>query len=80
MVQLVERPHSTQDIVGSNPARGSSFFLLRKKELSLGVVVYFALSLRMSLHAMNCYIQYICYISILVKAVVRVCQDETCFS
>ena len=39
-----------QDVVGSNPARGSSFFLLRKKELSSGVVVYFALSLRMSLH------------------------------
>ena len=33
-----------------NPARGSSFFLLRKKELSSGVVVYLALSLRMSLH------------------------------
>ena len=50
MAQLVERPPSTQDVAGSNPARGSSFFLLRKKELSSGVVVYFALSLRMSLH------------------------------
>ena len=50
VAQLVERPPSTQDVAGSNPARGSSFFLLRKKELSLGVVVYFALSLRMSLH------------------------------
>ena len=52
MAQLVERPPSTQDVAGWNPARGSSFFLLRKKELSSGVVVYFALSLRMSLHVM----------------------------
>ena len=51
MAQLVEHPPSTQDVAGLNPARGSSFFLLRKKELSSGVVVYFALSLRMSLHA-----------------------------
>ena len=50
MAQLVERLLRTQDVVGSNPARGSSFFLLRKKELSSGIVVYFALSLRMSLH------------------------------
>ena len=50
MAQLVERPPSTQDVAGSSPARGSSFFLLRKKELSSGVVVYLALSLRMSLH------------------------------
>ena len=51
MAQLVERPPSTQDVAGLNPARGSSFFLLRKKkELSSGVVVYLALSLRMSLH------------------------------
>ena len=50
VAQLVERPPSTQDVAGSNPARGSSFFLLRKKELSSGVVVYLALSLRMSLH------------------------------
>ena len=47
---MVERLLRMQDVVGSNPARGSSFFLLRKKELSSGVVVYFALSLRMSLH------------------------------
>ena len=47
--QLLRLP-STQDVAGSNPARGSSFFLLRKKELSSDVVVYFALSLRMSLH------------------------------
>ena len=50
MAQFVERPPSTQDVAGSSPARGSSFFLLRKKELSSGVVVYLALSLRMSLH------------------------------
>ena len=50
MAQLVECPPNPQDVAGSNPARGSSFFLLRKKELSSGVVVYFALSLRMSLH------------------------------
>ena len=42
VAQLVERPPSTQDVAGSNPARGSS--------LSSGVVVYLALSLRMSLH------------------------------
>ena len=42
-----------QDIAGLNPARGSSFFLLRKKELFSGVVVYSALSLRMSLHALE---------------------------
>ena len=44
MAQLVEHVPRTQDVMGSNPARGSSFFLLRKKELSSGVVVYFALS------------------------------------
>ena len=54
MAQLVERLPSTQDVAGSNPARGSSFFLLRKKELSSGVVVYLALSLRMSLHVCAC--------------------------
>ena len=53
MAQLVERPPSTRDVAGSNPARGSSFFLLRKKKLSSGVVVYLALSLRMSLHAIR---------------------------
>ena len=53
MAQLVERPPSTQDVAGSNPARGSLFFLLRKKELSSGVVVYLALSLRMSLHVIS---------------------------
>ena len=52
---LVERPPSTQDVAGSSPARGSSFFLLRKKELSSGVVVYLALSLRMSLHIYTLY-------------------------
>ena len=46
-LSLVERLPSTQDIAGSNPAQGSS---LGRKELSSGVVVYFALSLRMSLH------------------------------
>ena len=35
MAQLVERLPSTQNVAGLNP---SSFFLLRKKELSLGVV------------------------------------------
>ena len=55
MAQLVERPPSTQDVAGSSPARGSSFFLLRKKELSSGVVVYLALSLRMSLHVISWY-------------------------
>ena len=55
MAQLVECPPSTQDVAGSNPARGSSFFLLgKKKELSSGVVVYLALSLRMSLHIISC--------------------------
>ena len=44
MAQLVEHLPRTQDIAGSNPARGSSFL-----ELSFGLVVYFALSLRMSL-------------------------------
>ena len=53
MAQLVERLLRMQDVAGSNPARGSSFFLLRKKELSSGVVVHFALSLRMSLHALQ---------------------------
>ena len=43
--QLVERSPSTQNVAGSNPARGSSFFSREKKELSSGVVVYFALSL-----------------------------------
>ena len=55
MAQLVERLLRMQDVAGSNPARGSSFFLLRKKELSSGVVVYFALSLRMSLHVLLLY-------------------------
>ena len=50
MAQLVEHSPSTQNVAGSNPARGSSFFLEKKKELSSGVVVYFALSLQMSLH------------------------------
>ena len=63
MVQLVERLPSMQDVAGSNPARGSSFFLLRKKELSSGVVVYLALSLRMSLQAHKwvdtLYVQYV---------------------
>ena len=40
MAQLVEHLPSMQNAVGSNPTRGSSFFFL-----SLGVVVYFALSL-----------------------------------
>ena len=57
MAQLVERPPSTQDVAGSSPARGSSFFLLRKKELSSGVVVYLALSLRMSLHVQEVKVQ-----------------------
>ena len=37
IIQLVERPPSTQDVAGSNPARGSSFFLLRKKRSCLRV-------------------------------------------
>ena len=54
MAQLVERPPSTQDVAGSNPTRGSSFLLLRKKELSSGIVVYFALSLRMRTCTCTC--------------------------
>ena len=64
MAQLVERLLRTQDVAGSNPARGSSFFLLRKKELSSGVVVYFALSLKMILHVCTLdigHIQCTCY-------------------
>ena len=64
MAQLVECPSSTQDVAGSNPTRGSSFFLLRKKELSSGVVVYLALSLRMSLHA---YLTVILYVYMCVQ-------------
>ena len=60
MAQLVERSPSTQDVAGSNPARGSSFFLSRKKELSSGVVVYFALSVRMSLHVHHDMYMYAC--------------------
>ena len=33
---LVERLPSTQNVVGSNPARGSSFFLSRKKGVVFG--------------------------------------------
>ena len=36
MAQLVERSPSTQNVAGSNPARGSSFFLSRKKGVVFG--------------------------------------------
>ena len=36
MAQLVERLPSTQNVVGSNPAQGSSFFLSRKKGVVFG--------------------------------------------
>ena len=36
MAQLVERSPSTQNVAGSNPARGSSFFLSRKNGVVFG--------------------------------------------
>ena len=36
MTQLVEHSPSTQNVAGSNPARGSSFFLSRKKGVVFG--------------------------------------------
>ena len=36
MAQLVERSPSTQNVAGSNPAQGSSFFLSRKKGVVFG--------------------------------------------
>ena len=43
MAQLVERSPSTQNVAGSNPARGSSFFSREKRELSSGVVAWICL-------------------------------------
>ena len=45
MAQLVERLLRMQDVAGSNPARGSSFFLLEKKSCLRVSLLGFALSL-----------------------------------
>ena len=58
MAQSVEHLPSMQNVANSNPARGSSFFLLRKKELSLGVVAL--LCLVSSLHVCVCVCVCVC--------------------